>query len=238
MKAITVEPHNPGSACLEDIPEPDVRDGSVLVEADRSRRLRDGRRDHRRQVRMGASGQDATWCSGTNRSAGSSTQGRLAACRKETWSSASCAVPTPCRARTARSVNGTCAATANCTGARHQEIDGFMSERWQRTRARIRDEDRPVARPARRAAGTHDRRHEGLGAGPHDRPARVLGAAHGARHWRRTNGSAGGAGWQAARARGPRPQSRRIGRQARPGSRPGGDGSRRLAPPTWGSSPT
>ena len=33
MKAITVEPHNPGSACLEDIPEPDVRDGSVLVEA-------------------------------------------------------------------------------------------------------------------------------------------------------------------------------------------------------------
>ena len=33
MKAITVEPHNPGSACLEDIPEPDVREGSVLVEA-------------------------------------------------------------------------------------------------------------------------------------------------------------------------------------------------------------
>ena len=33
MKAITVEPHKPGSACLEDVPEPDVRDGSVLVEA-------------------------------------------------------------------------------------------------------------------------------------------------------------------------------------------------------------
>ena len=33
MKAITVEPHTPGSARLEDIPEPDVRDGSVLVEA-------------------------------------------------------------------------------------------------------------------------------------------------------------------------------------------------------------
>ena len=33
MKAITVEPQNPASACLEDIPEPDVRDGSVLVEA-------------------------------------------------------------------------------------------------------------------------------------------------------------------------------------------------------------
>ncbi len=33
MKAITVEPHHPGTACLEDVPEPDARDGSVLVEA-------------------------------------------------------------------------------------------------------------------------------------------------------------------------------------------------------------
>ncbi len=33
MKAITVEPRQPGSACLEDVPEPDARDGSVLVEA-------------------------------------------------------------------------------------------------------------------------------------------------------------------------------------------------------------
>ena len=33
MKAITVEPHTPGSACLENVAEPDVRDGSMLVEA-------------------------------------------------------------------------------------------------------------------------------------------------------------------------------------------------------------
>lgn len=33
MYAITVEPLNPGSARLEDIPEPDARDGSVLVQA-------------------------------------------------------------------------------------------------------------------------------------------------------------------------------------------------------------
>ena len=33
MKAITVEPHKPETARLEDIPEPDVRGGSVLVEA-------------------------------------------------------------------------------------------------------------------------------------------------------------------------------------------------------------
>ncbi len=33
MKAITVEPKNPGSVRCEDIPEPDERDGSILVEA-------------------------------------------------------------------------------------------------------------------------------------------------------------------------------------------------------------
>jgi len=33
MKAITVEPKNPGSVRYEDFPEPDVREGSVLVEA-------------------------------------------------------------------------------------------------------------------------------------------------------------------------------------------------------------
>jgi threonine dehydrogenase-like Zn-dependent dehydrogenase len=33
MKAITVEPKKPGTARLEDIPEPDPREGSVLVEA-------------------------------------------------------------------------------------------------------------------------------------------------------------------------------------------------------------
>jgi threonine dehydrogenase-like Zn-dependent dehydrogenase len=33
MKAITVEPHHQGTACLEDIPEPDPHHGSVVVEA-------------------------------------------------------------------------------------------------------------------------------------------------------------------------------------------------------------
>jgi glucose 1-dehydrogenase len=33
MKAITVEPHKPGTARLEDVPEPDPHDGSVLVQA-------------------------------------------------------------------------------------------------------------------------------------------------------------------------------------------------------------
>src|SRR6187200_337626 len=33
MKAITVQPHTPGSSSLDDIPEPEPRNGSVLVEA-------------------------------------------------------------------------------------------------------------------------------------------------------------------------------------------------------------
>src|SRR6188472_979204 len=33
MKAITVQPHTPGSSSLDNIPEPDPRDGSMLVEA-------------------------------------------------------------------------------------------------------------------------------------------------------------------------------------------------------------
>jgi D-arabinose 1-dehydrogenase-like Zn-dependent alcohol dehydrogenase len=33
MKAITVEPKKPGTVRLEDIPEPDLREGSILVEA-------------------------------------------------------------------------------------------------------------------------------------------------------------------------------------------------------------
>ncbi len=33
MKAITVEPNQPESARLEDVPDPELRDGSVLVEA-------------------------------------------------------------------------------------------------------------------------------------------------------------------------------------------------------------
>ena len=33
MKAITVEPRKPGSARYAEAPEPDERDGSVLVEA-------------------------------------------------------------------------------------------------------------------------------------------------------------------------------------------------------------
>ena len=33
VKAVTVEPHKPDTVRLEEIPEPDLRNGSMLVEA-------------------------------------------------------------------------------------------------------------------------------------------------------------------------------------------------------------
>ena len=50
---------------------------------------------------------------------------------KATWSSASSGGPTRCRARTARLVNGTCAATASTPSAASRKSTGFMSERWR-----------------------------------------------------------------------------------------------------------
>ena len=116
MKAITVEPKKPGSARYEDVPEPDARDGSVLVEA----------------VAVGVCGTDVEIVEGKYGWAppgksrlvlGHESLGRVidpgpeAASRRATSSSASCAGPTRCRARTARSASGTCAATASTPSA-------------------------------------------------------------------------------------------------------------------------
>ena len=101
MKAITVEPHKPESVCLEDIPVPDLRDGSVLVEA----------------VAVGVCGTDVEIIGGkygwappgrTRLVLGHESLGRVldpgptAGLQKATWWSASCAVPTPCPVPTAR----------------------------------------------------------------------------------------------------------------------------------------
>ena len=59
MKAITVEPKKPGTVRYEDIPEPDVREGSILVEAIAALCLWNGCRDRRRQIWLGATGKDA-----------------------------------------------------------------------------------------------------------------------------------------------------------------------------------
>ena len=54
MKAITVEPKQPGSARFEDIPEPDVAEGSVLVEAIAVGVCWDRRGNRRREIWLGA----------------------------------------------------------------------------------------------------------------------------------------------------------------------------------------
>ena len=130
MKAITVEPHHQGSACLEDISEPDARDGSVLVEA----------------VAVGVCGTDVEIVEGKYGWAppgkkrlvlGHESLGRVidpgpsGGFRRATSSSASSGGPTRCRAPTARWASGTCAGTASTPSAASRQIDGFMSERWR-----------------------------------------------------------------------------------------------------------
>ena len=55
MKAITVEPKKPGTTRLEDVAEPDAREGSGPGRSHRRRRLRDRCRDRRGERRLGAS---------------------------------------------------------------------------------------------------------------------------------------------------------------------------------------
>jgi len=71
MKAITVEPKKPGTARFEDIPEPDPRDGSILVEAVARRRLRHRHRNCPTGSTAGPRPARSVSCWGTSRSAGS-----------------------------------------------------------------------------------------------------------------------------------------------------------------------
>ena len=59
MKAITVEPKTPGSARYDDMPEPDPREGSVLVEAVAVGVCGTDAEIVAGQVRLGAAWQDA-----------------------------------------------------------------------------------------------------------------------------------------------------------------------------------
>ena len=179
MKAITVLPHTPGSASLDDIPEPDLRDGSVLVEA----------------IAVGVCGTDVEIVEGKygwappgkarlvlgHESLGHVIDpGSASAFREGDLVVGIVRRPDPrCRARTARLVNGTCAATASTPSAASRK--STASCRSAGASARVRDEGRPVARPAWRAARTYDRCHEGLGTDPRDQPACPSG--RGARCW-------------------------------------------------------
>ncbi len=131
MRAITVEPHKPDTARLEDIPEPDTRAGSVLVEAIAVGVVRDRRRDRGGQVRLGASRENTSRararipgpCRGRRHERGVS-EGRPGG-RHRPASGPLCLAPT------AQSVSGTCARNGQYTERGIKEIDGFMSERWR-----------------------------------------------------------------------------------------------------------
>ena len=116
MKAITVEPKKPGTARLEDIAEPDAREGSVLVEA----------------IAVGVCGTDVEIVEGkygwaprgkTRLVLGHESLGRVVdpgptgGLRRGISWSASSGVPTPFPAPTAPWGSGTCAGTASTPSA-------------------------------------------------------------------------------------------------------------------------
>ena len=218
MKAITVEPHKPETARLEDIPEPDARDGSVLVEA----------------IAVGVCGTDVEIVEGKY---GWAPPGKTRLVlgpriprprggpgperRAQEGRSRGRHRPPP-RPRALPQLRGGRVGHVPqrpVHRARHQG-DRRLHVRALADRARVRDEGRPLARPPRRAARAHDGRHQGVGAGRRGRPARVLGAADRARDRRRADRPSCGPRRQAARARGPRPRPGRIGAQAGSRARP------------------
>jgi threonine dehydrogenase-like Zn-dependent dehydrogenase len=123
MKAITVEPKKPGTARLEDIPEPDPHEGSVLVEA----------------VAVGVCGTDVEIVEGKYGWAppgearlvlGHESLGRVVdpgptgGLQKGDLVVGIVRRPTPFLAPTARSGSGTCAATANTPSAASSRFTG------------------------------------------------------------------------------------------------------------------
>jgi glucose 1-dehydrogenase len=105
MKAITVKPHEAGSARLEDFPEPDIREGSVLVEA----------------IAVGVCGTDVEIVEGKSRSplnAGDLVVGIVR--RPDPDPCPNCAV-----GEWDMCLNG------RYTERGIKEIHGFMSERWR-----------------------------------------------------------------------------------------------------------
>ena len=225
MKAITVLPLQPETAKLEDIAEPDAREGSVLVQA----------------IAVGVCGTDVEIVEGKYGWAppgqsrlvlGHESLGRVLdpgpGSALQTGDLVVGIVrrpdPVPCP-------NCAVGEWDMCRNGQYtergiKEIHGFMSERWRIEPEYAMKVDR-VARPAGRAARAHDGGRQGVGAGGRRRPACVLGAAERARHRGRSDRPAGGAHRQAAWTRRPRPRPDGLGRQARAGARARGHLSQR-----------
>ena len=174
MKAITVEPKKPGTARLEDVPEPEARDGSVLVEA----------------IAVGVCGTDVEI-----------VEGKYGwAPRRQDAPGVGPRIPGPRggpgpyrRAQEGRSGGGDRPPSRprplpELRGGRvghvpqrpvhrawHQ-ADRRLHVRALADRTRVRDEGGQFARAPRCPAGAHNRRHQGLGTDRRGRPARLLGA--------------------------------------------------------------
>ena len=130
MKAVTVQPLVAGSVRFEEVPEPDESTGSVLVEA----------------VAVGICGTDVEIASGAYGWAppgrdrlvlGHESLGRVLdpgpapGCSPATSSSGSSGARTRCRAATARSASGTCAATGSTPSAASSRSTASCRERWR-----------------------------------------------------------------------------------------------------------
>ena len=225
MNAITVEPHKPETARLEDVPEPDVHHGSVLVEA----------------IAVGVCGTDVEIVEGkygwaprgkTRLVLGHESLGRVVdpgptgGLKKGDLVVGHRPSSRPGSLSQLRGGRMGHVPQRPVHRARHQG-DRRLHVRALADRARVRHEGRPLARPPGRAARAHDSRDQGVGAGRRGRPTCLLGAADRARDRCRTDRSSCGPRRKAARARGPRPGPGRIGVQAGARSRPGGDLSHR-----------
>ena len=138
MRAITVEPKKPDSAKWEEVQEPDVREGSILVEAIAVGVCGTDVEIIEGKVRMGASRKDTidSWPRIARPRRGSDG---AAVSRRVIWLLVLFAAPTPCPAQTVPSVNGTCAATAstqNAVSKRRRLHVGTLADR-----ARVRHEN-------------------------------------------------------------------------------------------------
>ena len=216
MKAITVEPKKPETARLEDVPEPDARDGSVLVEA----------------IAVGVCGTDVEIVEGkygwaprgkTRLVLGHESLGRVVdpgptgGLKKGDLVVGIVRRPDPVPCPNCAVGEWDMCRNGQYTERGIKQIDGFMSERWRIEPEYAMKVDQ-LARAPRCPAGAHHGRHQGLGTDRRGRPARLLGAPD----------RAGNRGWadrsprcpprQAARSGRSRPRSGRFGTQA--GTRP------------------
>ena len=236
MKAITVEPGKPGTARFEDVPEPDPREGSVLVEA----------------VAVGVCGTDVEIAEGKYGWAppgasrlvlGHESLGRVldpgpsSGLKKGDLVVGIVRRPDPVPCPDCAVGEWDMCRNGQYTERGIKEIHGFMSERW-RIEPEYAIKVDAVARDPRRAPRADDRDHEGARAGRDGGPALLLGGGDGARDRRGPDRPPGGLRSEPAREGSPRPRPCRGGTEAGARARPRRDLSLRAASRTSTSSRT